>query len=209
MQSVNERLKWLRKTILGFTQNELGKSIGITGFTISDIEKGKLGLTERNLTAICEKHNINRDWLLTGNGDPIIKPDEENKFLNAITKATNNNDTLLQSIVTAYDSLSDKGKNYIYEFIKNIYENLSESEKTNKSINQSSTNQHNEISATEENQETGKIPPEYKNMSVEELLKQSNIIENLLEKKQKEELLSLQKQNENIEIKDQRNSKIS
>lgn len=192
MQSISERLKILRKIILHLTQNELGKSIGVTGFTISDIEKGKRNLTERNLTAICEKHNVNKDWLLIGKGDPIIKPAEENKFLDAVTRATNDNDILLQSIVTAYDSLSNDGKDYIYEFIKNIYENLSESEKTNKSINQSSTNQRNEISATEENQETDKIPLEYKNMSVDDITKQMDMLGNLLEKKQEEELSALQ-----------------
>ena len=56
------------------------------------------------------------------------------------------------------------------------------------SSHQSTENTDEELSAAEEPEA---VPPEYENMSVEELLNQSNIIENLLEKKQKEELLAL------------------
>ena len=39
---MNERLKELRKT-LKLTQKEFGVKIGVTNFTISDIEKGNRG----------------------------------------------------------------------------------------------------------------------------------------------------------------------
>lgn len=192
MQTLNEKLRLLRKNYLHLTQNELGKSINVTGFTISDIEKGKRKLTERNLCAICEKYNVNKNWFFSEISDPFIEEIENNnKFLNAIQNATNNNDIFLQSIVTAYDSLSDEGKGYIYDFIKNIYENISE----DKSLN-------NELSLTSEPEE---IPPEryYKSafeMTEDEINKEVEDYRQqlLLEKKQAEKSSASQKQEENF-----------
>ena len=45
------------------TQKELGDVLGITNGAVSDIEKGKAALTERNISLICEKLNIDKDWL--------------------------------------------------------------------------------------------------------------------------------------------------
>jgi len=171
VQTINERLRILRKSILGLTQNDLGKSIGVTGFTISDIEKGKRKLTERNLSAICDKYKVNKNWFLTGEGNPITEPDQGNKFLNAIKNATNNNDIFLQSIVTAYDSLSEDGKDYIYEFIKDIYENFLEFEKED-TISKTSDNKF--LIPTEkfsmEEAATEEPLQDYDDMSVDELL---------------------------------------
>ena len=73
--NINSRLKYLRKTHLKITQNELGEKIGIKGSTISDIEKGKGNLTDRNLLSICEKFNVNEEWLRDGNeSNGIFKP---------------------------------------------------------------------------------------------------------------------------------------
>lgn len=71
MTNIGDRLKYLRKYLLKLTQSELGEKIGVTGFTISDIEKGKRKLTDRNLTAICDKFNVNKDWLENGIGEPF------------------------------------------------------------------------------------------------------------------------------------------
>ena len=63
-----ERLKGLRK-LKNLTQKEFGEKIGITGATISAIEQGKRTLTERNIVFICERFNINEEWLRYGTGD--------------------------------------------------------------------------------------------------------------------------------------------
>ena len=59
---MRKRLREIRKK-LGYTQNEFGERIGITGSTVSDIERGKLSLTERNISLICEKLGVNKNWL--------------------------------------------------------------------------------------------------------------------------------------------------
>ena len=65
---MNTRLKELRKK-LKMTQKEFGEKIGLTNAAISDIEKGKTSLTERNQNLICEKFNVNKEWIEKGTGD--------------------------------------------------------------------------------------------------------------------------------------------
>ena len=48
---MNNRLKEIRRT-LHMTQKELGDVLGITNGAVSDIEKGKAALTERNISLI-------------------------------------------------------------------------------------------------------------------------------------------------------------
>lgn len=67
--NANERLKYLRTEILGISQEELGKVLGITKAGVSLIEKKQRHLTTKNINRICEYYKINRAWLLNGQGE--------------------------------------------------------------------------------------------------------------------------------------------
>ena len=111
---MNERLKELRKT-LKLTQKEFGEKIGVTNFTISDIEKGKLSLTERNLNLICERFNVNKEWLKNGTGGmflPDLPVDEFSCLLSEFIK----------NFLWAYWQLDEKGKQVIKDFLKALVE---------------------------------------------------------------------------------------
>lgn len=62
---MNKRVKELRK-ILNLSQTELANKLQITQAGLSKIEVGGSMLTERNIKAICEKFNVNEDWLRNG-----------------------------------------------------------------------------------------------------------------------------------------------
>ena len=96
---MNERLKELRKT-LKLTQKEFGEKIGVTNFTISDIEKGKLSLTERNLNLICERFNVNKEWLKNGTGGmflPDLPVDEFSCLLSEIEESDDGHGNIVQT----------------------------------------------------------------------------------------------------------------
>lgn len=75
---MNTRLKILRKS-LNLTQNNFGKQIGLKGNSVSEIEKGKKNLTDRNISIICKEFNVNEEWLRTGKGE-MINHDEESEL---------------------------------------------------------------------------------------------------------------------------------
>lgn len=81
---MNERFKEVRK-VLGLTQSEFGKSLGISNTAISKIEKGENNVSESNIISICREFGVNEEWLRTGVGG------EDNMFikLSAYDKAYN------------------------------------------------------------------------------------------------------------------------
>lgn len=75
--NINERLKSLRKNHLHMTQEEFASSIKISRSNLGSIEIGRITLTDRVISDICEKHNVNENWLRTGEGG------DENIFIKA------------------------------------------------------------------------------------------------------------------------------
>lgn len=112
---MDKRLKELRNR-LGLTQKEFGEKIGVTNFTISDIEKGKRTLTDRNMNLICEKYNVNKEWLETGSGEmfrPVLPVDEFSQLLSEIEES---DDEFIKNALWTYWQLDDKSKKVIRDF---------------------------------------------------------------------------------------------
>ena len=116
---MSDRLRELRKK-LKLTQSELGMKIGLTGATISDIERGKLALTDRNIALLCEKLSINEDWLRFGEGDMFIPTSWTDK--NPLPFATSDfeNESKIKTILEIYDQLDEKSKALMLDIAKSL-----------------------------------------------------------------------------------------
>lgn len=114
---MNERLKNLRKT-LNLTQKEFGEKIGVTNFTISDIEKGKLSLTERNQNLICEKFNVNKEWLENGTGEMFLPTLPVDEFSQILSEIEESDDEFIKNFLKVYWQLDDSGKKVIKSFVQ-------------------------------------------------------------------------------------------
>ena len=68
---MNERIKSIRSA-LGLSQEAFGSRIGIKKAAVSRIESGAVNLTETNIMLICEKFDVNREWLLNGTGEMFL-----------------------------------------------------------------------------------------------------------------------------------------
>ena len=75
MNTLNERIKYLRKDILHLTQVEFGKKIGIACTTVTGWEKRNMKPSETALKMICSEFNVNYNWLIDGDGDIFIEDD--------------------------------------------------------------------------------------------------------------------------------------
>jgi transcriptional regulator with XRE-family HTH domain len=71
---MNERLKKLRK-LLDISQAEFAKNLNMAQNSYSQIETGKIAITNKNVELICLKYGVNKDWLCTGTGAMFIKKD--------------------------------------------------------------------------------------------------------------------------------------
>lgn len=86
---IHERIKYLRKDILKLTQQEFSDSLKISRSNMGNIEIGRIAVTDRVICDICEKFNINEEWLRTGNGSMYIELSKEEyiaAFISSILK---------------------------------------------------------------------------------------------------------------------------
>ena len=65
---MNERIALIRKT-LGLTQEDFGKEIGLSQNYIWMLEKKNRNPSDRTIADICEKFNVNEEWIRTGTGE--------------------------------------------------------------------------------------------------------------------------------------------
>lgn len=66
---MNERIKKIRKDS-GLNQTEFGETIGASRPMITSYELGKVIPDASKQMLICERFNVNPDWLSTGEGQP-------------------------------------------------------------------------------------------------------------------------------------------
>lgn len=111
-----ERLRELRQ-LLGLTQGAFAEKIGIKQGSLSDIERGKVGLSNANILLICKTFNVSENWLRTGIGEP---------FNNKYATRTDLSD-LEKDILKKFNLLEDKDRKSIQNIIDSLYQkNLEE-----------------------------------------------------------------------------------
>ncbi len=73
---MNERLKELRNQI-GITQQEFANKLGLKRNTIATYEIGKSTPSDRVISDICAKYNVNEEWIRYGSGEMFRQPSDE------------------------------------------------------------------------------------------------------------------------------------
>lgn len=115
----------LRK-ILKLTQEEMSVSLKISRSNYGNIETGKVGLTERVKSDICDIYNVNKEWLETGTGEIFIKLSEKDKIKQVESKLKEadsnllNTILLLTSVTISKDKLNKKEINRNEKYIELI-----------------------------------------------------------------------------------------
>lgn len=114
---MNTRLKKLRKE-LKLTQSEFGEKIGITAAAISDIEKGRRNLTERNISLICEKFGVNPSWLRNDTGEMFdLTRLPEDPFSRTLAEIESETYEPIKQLLMKYIQLDDAGKKIVNDFL--------------------------------------------------------------------------------------------
>jgi transcriptional regulator with XRE-family HTH domain len=71
INDINGRFKELRKS-LGLKQGQLASAIDIKQGTVSDIERGRIGVSQKVIKKLSENLSVSEIWLYTGTGEMII-----------------------------------------------------------------------------------------------------------------------------------------
>lgn len=99
------------------SQEEFGKKIGLTRFTISNLESGKRNITERVIADICREYRVNESWLRTGEGE-MFREDDASILSELIRKY--DLDDLDRRIVESYLKLPPAHRAVIKRFIAGL-----------------------------------------------------------------------------------------
>lgn len=108
--TINERVKELRKT-LKLTQDQFAEELNITRSSLSVIEIGKTAVTERNIKEICNKFNVNQDWIRYGEGEMFREMSFEEElaeyFGEVITNTSDSSKEFQRRLIHALSKLDD------------------------------------------------------------------------------------------------------
>lgn len=115
--TVGERIKELRKNILGLSMEAFGEKLGVAKNTVSQWESGKNTISESMIKAICREYNVNYFWLTEGDGDVFIDLPETALDELCLEYGL---DEFERSIILEFIKLSDDERKVIKKYIDNI-----------------------------------------------------------------------------------------
>lgn len=116
---MNTRIKELRK-VLNLTQDKFAKSINISRSNLSAIENGTINITDRNVKMICSAHDVNEDWLRTGNGEIFSFSNEDDELDILIGAFYAENDDFKKKIIKTMLSWNEDEWMFMKRFIDTI-----------------------------------------------------------------------------------------
>lgn len=123
---MKERIKELRKSIggKGITQQELADALGLKRNTIATYEIGKATPSERVISDLCNRYNVNKEWIKTGSGEMFLEPrDEVGAYVEDLLGYSGDGNPFYDMIIDmmrAYNDMDEKSKTVIREYFKNI-----------------------------------------------------------------------------------------
>lgn len=115
--TIRERVKELRKSILGLSMEAFGEKLGVAKNTVSQWESGKNTISEATLKSICREYNVNYFWLTEGDGEPFVDLPETTLDELCVEYEL---DAYEKSIIFEYLKLSKEEKSVIKKYISNI-----------------------------------------------------------------------------------------
>lgn len=118
---MNMRIKQLRKQ-LKLSQQEFAEKIHISRSQLSYYESGTVSIPERSQKEICEKFNVNIEWLKTGEGE-MYKPQpqiDELEYLMGKFSINAEEDEMRTKIIKALLKLDDNGWKVIEGLVDDI-----------------------------------------------------------------------------------------
>lgn len=133
MLTIGERVKYLRKEVLGLTQENFAEKLNFARSSIARIEKGDILPLDRTILDICREFNISEDWLRYGNGEIFVP--KSTSLLDELTFEYNLN-SVEKSIIDNFINSNDKERNIFLKYLKNLTSSSNNSDVINALINE-------------------------------------------------------------------------
>lgn len=127
--TIGERIKAVR-TDKKLTLEKFGEKIGIKKSSLSQIENGKVNVTDRVIKSICREFNVNEHWLLTGEGDMFLRLSRNDEIAAYVARVMKDEDAYYQQKMLAF--LTKLSPEMVQKLIEVAEDILSETKKEQK-----------------------------------------------------------------------------
>ena len=122
---MKDRLKEIRKTNQAWkTQDDFAEFLGISKSNLSSYEAGRRMPSDAVVQLICQKCNINEEWLRTGNGEMFnsrTRNQEIGAFANEVMML--DDDNFKKNFIDALIKLDSKDWEHLEEIAKKLLSN--------------------------------------------------------------------------------------
>ena len=118
MSDIGKRIRFFRKS-LGLNQTDFGKPLGLKQAIIGQYETGVRNIPDRNIDILCKSYNINKNWLLTGQGE--IQNQNCNNLLKELSQHQDLTELDIQ-FLKKYLKLSKQNRELLANFLMNMDE---------------------------------------------------------------------------------------
>lgn len=109
---IGQRIKYLRKEYLHLTQQEFADALNISRSNAGNIEVGRISVTSRVVASICEKFNVNEEWLKSGEGDMFVELSREEEIAEFVGRVLKDKeDSFKKRYIEMLSKLDDDGWN--------------------------------------------------------------------------------------------------
>ncbi len=113
---MNSRIKEIRKKEK-LSQQKFADELGIARGNIAAYEVGKNAPSDAVISLICTKFNINREWILNGNGDMYnFIEDETAAIVSDLLEESNPMYDIIKGIMKTYRKLDKQSQQIIDDF---------------------------------------------------------------------------------------------
>ncbi len=113
---MNSRIKEIRKKEK-LSQQKFADELGIARGNIAAYEVGKNSPSDAVISLICTKFNINREWILNGNGDMYnLIEDETATIVSDLLEESNPMYDIIKGIMKTYRKLDKQSQQVIDDF---------------------------------------------------------------------------------------------
>ena len=106
---MKDRLKEIRKTNPDWkTQDDFADFLGISKSNLSSYEAGRRTPSDAVIQLICQKCNVNEEWLRTGKGEMLIQKSKDEEIAEMLADIQQGGeDTFKHRLVSALSKLND------------------------------------------------------------------------------------------------------
>lgn len=130
MEPINERISMLIAE-LGITKTKFANKLNVSQAFVSKMCSGDSGLSDRTIQDICDRFNVNEDWLRFGEGDMFLQRTREEEIAEFMGERIDGPNNFKKRLVSVLANLDEDGWQLLADMAEKLAREAEEEQKKN------------------------------------------------------------------------------